>query len=229
MHAAKHKHRSDADDEAGDQYLDSASDSHSEHGASGYEASDVDADENITGRAVLLAKATRTDKRADINDHKLLADHLQTLTHFACMRRKSCLCVPMFLGGLLPSRNKGDREEYCITMLSLFKPFRMGLDLKGSKITWAEKFEHHQLDEEAKEEKKFFNTKYECGDARDNFRARRIAGEGQTGVPVGWVPDHDDPDANDTFIRDGCEDDTAVFDPFGHESLQSARHQARME
>ncbi|KZP10043.1 hypothetical protein FIBSPDRAFT_670438, partial [Athelia psychrophila] len=103
-------------------------------------------------------------------------DHPQSKTHFVCMRRKNCRQVPMFLGGPLPRRDKGDREDYCITMLSLFKPFRTGLDLKGSDIAWAEEFECHMFDEEATEKMKFFNTKYECADARDDFRAQRIAG-----------------------------------------------------
>ena len=43
--------------------------------------------------------------------------------------------VPNFLGGTLPRCDQGDREYYCLTMLTLFKPWRSGKDLKSENKT----------------------------------------------------------------------------------------------
>ena len=48
--------------------------------------------------------------------------------------------VPNFVGGTLPRSDTGDREYYCSTMLSLFKPWRHRRDLKGDDKSWDEAF-----------------------------------------------------------------------------------------
>ena len=40
--------------------------------------------------------------------------------------------VPNFIGPPLPQRDQGDREYYCSTMLTFFKPWCTGNDLKAS-------------------------------------------------------------------------------------------------
>ncbi|KAF8587812.1 hypothetical protein K439DRAFT_1645745 [Ramaria rubella] len=48
--------------------------------------------------------------------------------------------VPNFVGGAIPRSDKGDHEYYCATMLTLFKPWRTGFDLKKHSKTWTEAF-----------------------------------------------------------------------------------------
>ena len=48
--------------------------------------------------------------------------------------------VPNFIGGTLPRCDQGDHEYYCSTMLTLFKPWCTGHDLKGAEETWEQAF-----------------------------------------------------------------------------------------
>ena len=59
-------------------------------------------------------------------------------------------------------------------MLTLFKPWRTGSDLRPSEDTlWDEVFSHHKFTERQQQIMKFFHIKYECNDARDDFSAMR--------------------------------------------------------
>lgn len=69
--------------------------------------------------------------------------------------------VPNFVGGSLPRKDAGSHEEYCLTMLTLFKPWRTGLDLRADKDTlWDEVFSQHQFTERQLEVMKFFHIRY---------------------------------------------------------------------
>ncbi|KAJ7437687.1 hypothetical protein B0H11DRAFT_1753413, partial [Mycena galericulata] len=58
-------------------------------------------------------------------------DHPLYKTHYIrCDRRDLEETIPNFVGGVLPRMDQGDREFYCCTMMTLFKPWR-----KGSKYT----------------------------------------------------------------------------------------------
>ena len=48
--------------------------------------------------------------------------------------------MPNFIGGTLPRCDQGDYEYYCLTMLTLFKPWRTGHDLKLVEETWEQAF-----------------------------------------------------------------------------------------
>ncbi|KAJ7198205.1 hypothetical protein C8J57DRAFT_997029, partial [Mycena rebaudengoi] len=48
--------------------------------------------------------------------------------------------VPNFVGGGLPRADQGDRDYYCCTMMTLFKPWRQGSDLKGKLDSWDDAF-----------------------------------------------------------------------------------------
>ncbi|KAJ2924557.1 hypothetical protein H1R20_g12532, partial [Candolleomyces eurysporus] len=89
----------------------------------------------------------------------------------ACDPDRRSYVVPNFLGPSLPRKDKGDREEYCMTMLTLFAPWRTGLDLKASESTWDSAFRHHAFTERQAQLMANFNVRYECYDARDDFSA----------------------------------------------------------
>ena len=73
---------------------------------------------------------------------------------------------------ILPRSDKGDREDYCLTMLVLFKPWRDPLKLKEVHSTWDETFLSHPFTDRQVELMKNFNIKYECLDARDDYNAQ---------------------------------------------------------
>ncbi len=52
-------------------------------------------------------------------------------------------CLPNFAGDTLPRRDQGDTDYYCCVMLTLFKPWRTGKDLKKEDETWKEAFDRH--------------------------------------------------------------------------------------
>ncbi|KAF8583871.1 hypothetical protein K439DRAFT_1347671, partial [Ramaria rubella] len=78
------------------------------------------------------------------------------LTPQECKRK----LVPNFLGGTIPRRDKGDHEYYCATMLTLFKPWRTGFDLKNDFESWEDAFTDRQL-----QIMSFMQIRFECNDA----------------------------------------------------------------
>ena len=65
-----------------------------------------------------------------------------------------------------------------MTMLTLFKPWRTGKDLRlHENITWDDTFADYTFTERQKEIMKFFHIRYECNDARDDFSSQRRQAE----------------------------------------------------
>ncbi|KAF9062493.1 hypothetical protein BDP27DRAFT_1140874, partial [Rhodocollybia butyracea] len=84
--------------------------------------------------------------------------------------------VPNFIGPPLPRPDKEDWEFYCCTILTLFKPWRTGKDLKADEESWHESFENYEFGEKELLYIKNMNLRYECLDARDDFQAQMKAG-----------------------------------------------------
>ena len=59
-------------------------------------------------------------------------------------------------------------------MLTLFKPWTDPLSLKLQDQTWIQAFSHHEFSERQHQIMGFFHVRYECNDARDDFRAQRV-------------------------------------------------------
>jgi hypothetical protein len=55
-------------------------------------------------------------------DYRFLPEHPQYLTYKIICKAENPYIVPNFVGGTLPHCDQGDREYYCSTMLTLFKP-----------------------------------------------------------------------------------------------------------
>jgi hypothetical protein len=77
--------------------------------------------------------------------------------------------IPNFVGGSLPRCDRGDREYYCATMSTLFKPWRHGKNLKEVDQFWDEAFANYMFTPHQNEMMRFFNIHYECNDARDDY------------------------------------------------------------
>jgi hypothetical protein len=95
--------------------------------------------------------------------------------------------VPNFLGGSLPRCDQGDREYYCLTMLTLFKPWRSGKDLKSVDSTWDETFHAHNFTSKQQQLMRNFNLHYECIDAQDDYSAKLKKNEEDSGFFSSWA------------------------------------------
>ncbi|KAF9050083.1 hypothetical protein BJ165DRAFT_1414092 [Panaeolus papilionaceus] len=105
-----------------------------------------------------------------------LPDHPMSKTHIvACDPARRHYIVPNFIGGSLPRKDSGDREEYCLAMITLFVPWRTGIDLKAAHETWEDAFNKHDFSLREQQLMTNFNLRYECYDARDDFYATRQA------------------------------------------------------
>ncbi|KAF8240462.1 hypothetical protein L208DRAFT_1210958, partial [Tricholoma matsutake] len=80
--------------------------------------------------------------------------------------------VPNFVGQILPCCDQGDREFYCTTMLTLFKPWQSSSTLKSKGASWDETFVAHKFTDRQEKIMKIFNIQYECLDQRDNFLSK---------------------------------------------------------
>ena len=85
-----------------------------------------------------------------------------------------------FIGKVLPRPDHGDRDDYCSTMLVLFKPWRSGKDLKTENQSWEDAFNVHNFTSREKQIISNFNIKYECLDAQDDYNAQLKAGHIQS-------------------------------------------------
>jgi hypothetical protein len=77
-------------------------------------------------------------KYAFLQNHPLYETHQVSIS-------KSKNPVPKFAGGSLPRCDRGDREYYCATMLTLFKPWRHDKNLKEDDQSWDEAFTNYKF------------------------------------------------------------------------------------
>jgi len=103
--------------------------------------------------------------------HFLPGHPLHETHEVICDMNKIDSIVPNILGGALPRSDSGDREFYCMTMLTLFKPWRSGKMLKKEGQTWDQAFLAYRFNNRDKEIMNNFNLRYECLDARDDFHS----------------------------------------------------------
>ena len=89
-------------------------------------------------------------------------------------------------------------------MLTLFKPWRSGKDLKSQNYSWDETF---NLYDQQKQYMKNFNIRYECNDARDDYSAQLKKGNSEGGLFPQWM--------NSDIINSLDEDDNLEGADFG--------------
>ncbi|KAJ7764348.1 hypothetical protein B0H16DRAFT_1310771, partial [Mycena metata] len=118
-------------------------------------------------------KQAKIDKRRRIPNHPFLKDHPKFKTHcVACDFSKLDSVIPNFIGGALPRADKGDRGFYCLTMLTMFKPWRSPAQLKSSDESWDQAYASFNFTDRQLELIRNFNMRYECNDARDDHYAQ---------------------------------------------------------
>ncbi|KAJ7441884.1 hypothetical protein FB451DRAFT_1058020 [Mycena latifolia] len=122
---------------------------------------------------VIASKQAKLDKLRKPIRYPFLPGHPKYLSHdVLCDFSKVNSVIPNFIGGALPRADKGDRNFYCMTMLTLFKPWCSPADLKDSDSTWAQTFRYHDFTKRELELMGNFNVRYECNDARDDHFAQ---------------------------------------------------------
>ncbi|KAG2004898.1 ATP-dependent DNA helicase PIF1 [Coprinopsis cinerea AmutBmut pab1-1] len=104
---------------------------------------------------------------------RFLEGHPQYNSHEVyCDFTRTDLPILNWLGGVVPRRDQGDREYYCLVMLAIFKPWRSGLNLKDESQLWDEAFAEHKFQAHFLNVMDNLNLRYECLDAKDDFFAQ---------------------------------------------------------
>jgi hypothetical protein len=119
-----------------------------------------------------VAHVKNKKSKKPTNLHPFLTNHPLSESHAMRCSTPEKAMVPNFIGPVLPRVDHGDREYYCMAMLTMFKAYRSPLDLKEKNQTWDEAFENHKFTPRQLQLLKNFNLKYECLDARDDFHAQ---------------------------------------------------------
>jgi hypothetical protein len=162
---------------------------------------------------VILEKQAKIDKSNKPTLHAFRPNHPLFTTHaVSCNFSRLSHVVPNFIGGTLPRSDKGDRAAYCMTMLTLFKPWTSPANLK--------------------DDIKNFDVRYECNDASDDHFAemkKKLAEakkSGQNIFPSGFLS-YKDKFADDLNDFDYGSDDDDLFEG-DDEDLQRGPRTRRM-
>ncbi|KAF7335862.1 ATP-dependent DNA helicase [Mycena sanguinolenta] len=122
---------------------------------------------------VILEKQSRKDQSKRKEWFPFRVEHSLFWSHaVTCELDRLTNVIPNFIGGSIPRSDKGDRAAYCMTILTLFKPWRSPMDLKRALSTWDDTFKEHEFTERQRQLMKNFNVRYECNDARDDHYAQ---------------------------------------------------------
>ena len=138
--------------------------------------------------------------------HCFLEDHPLHHSHHATLLDDMHEWVPNFVGGAIPRSDRGDREYYCSTMLTFFKPWHTGKDLKLDGQSWDDAFRMHKFNSRQLDIMKYFNVRYECLDARDDCASQMKKGE-NVGIFSNW-------DIYDNLDSDLVDDNSFESDDF---------------
>ena len=116
-------------------------------------------------------EGSESNEPKHVKGFPFLSDHPLAATHQVHCVRENHSIVPNFIGGALPREKDGNMNYFAITMLTLFKPWRKIEDLKSPDQQWETIFNLHQFSDREKEIMKYFQVRYECLDARDDYNA----------------------------------------------------------
>ena len=87
-------------------------------------------------------------------------------------------------------------------MLTLFKPWRHGKDLKNEDQSWDEVFSNHKFTPRQQELMKYFNIRYECNDARDDYSKLLKEEKKSGGIYPHWFNSANDGDFDEDLNDD---------------------------
>jgi hypothetical protein len=120
----------------------------------------------INGPQPEAASTGDRSKNNTKNHYRFKKEHPLHETHGMRFIPGNILRIPSFAGASLPRSDQGDREYYCSAMLTIFKPWRSGENLKRSQtVTLDEEFAIHDFRDSELVIMKNLNIRYECLDA----------------------------------------------------------------
>ena len=122
--------------------------------------------------------------------YRFMESHPLYSSHGTIVKTENPGIVATFFG-TLPRHDQGDREYYCLAMLTLFKHWRDPLTLKFIQCTWEDAFLDHKFTDRQQELINNFNIKYECLDARDDYGAQLKNGGNNAFFPYGQENEHE--------------------------------------
>ncbi|KIM85533.1 hypothetical protein PILCRDRAFT_65747, partial [Piloderma croceum F 1598] len=173
------------------------------------------------------------DENDKVTFHHFLKDHPLYHSHHVTLLDNMQEWVPNFVGGAIPRSDRGDREYYCSTMLTFFKPWRTGKDLKSEDQNWDDAFTTHMFNTRQLEIMKYFNVRYECLDARDDYATQMKKGE-NVGIFSNWdIYDslNSDTHDHDSFEGDdfACDIDNVIQNNIGPKTAKHNRDMLHVE
>jgi hypothetical protein len=189
---------------------------------------DFESDSEHQDSEKVSKKEQAQGKYAFFQNHPLYETHQVSIS-------KSQNLIPNFAGGSLPRCDRGDREYYCTTMLTLFKPWRHGKDLKGHDQSWDEAFTNYKFTPRQTELMKFFNIRYECNDARDDYSKLLKQKNATGGIFPHWFRSDDNNNFGDDDDYDGAdctvheEQDADQYTAIGKKGLQRIEQMAEIQ
>jgi hypothetical protein len=130
-----------------------------------------DSDDNYIGD-----NAKRQRNKVKKIKYSFQPDHPQYETHNVYMLQDTLPRIPNFIPNTLPRPDHGDRESYCCTMLTFFKPWRTCTDLKKKIDSWDKAFSAQLFTNQQLKIIKHMNVRYECLDARDDYSTKQKMG-----------------------------------------------------
>lgn len=136
---------------------------------------------------------------------KFLPDHPQSKSHSVKLFPESKSFVPNFVSPI-PRADVGDREYYCATIMTLFKPWRCADDIKTISDTWDSAFAKHNFTERQQELIANFNIRYECHDAKDDYRLQREKKQKASSIPEWMSDEHINYSNDESHIQAQLED-----------------------
>jgi hypothetical protein len=176
-------------------------------------------DESANGDTNVETEPVKSKLLPFLSEHPLAGTH-----GVRCLKKAR---IPNFVGNTLPRHDQGDREYYCSTMLTLFKPWRSGLDLRHQSNSWDEAFLSHKFSTRQLEVMKNMNIRYECLDAQDDFHAQMK--KGSTAMPS-WADSESAPkifDDLDQMAIDDAINIPTTLDDFSISPIKGKSEQAR--
>ena len=173
---------------------------------------DFESDSDYSESDQVLKKKETQGKYPFLQNHPLYETHQVSISNSKSL-------IPNFAGGSLPRCDRGDREYYCATMLTLFKPWRNGKNLKEDDQSWDEAFTNYKFTPRQTELMRFFNIRYECNDARDDYSKLLKQQNATDGVFPHWFRADD----NDNFDGDNYDDSGEIM---VHEEYEADQYTA---
>ena len=105
--------------------------------------------------------------------------HPQFRTHMTCLRDTNSLHVPVILGCALPRSDAGtlEYEQFCQSMLILFKPWRTPSDAKGGHKSWTSAYNAFKFSASSLSLIANIHVERQCRDAKDSSEWNRRSDE----------------------------------------------------